>query len=378
VEQEEAMTDPSREEALRRWRQGREPEALGELLKAQRDRAYSAALRLVGSPADAEDAVQEAFLKLMSREKGFDTPAEFDVSVYRAVFQCSMDALRRRRRRVAREAGTGEKTGAVSGAGTEAGLQMSEEEMQVLRSKLRTAVDQLPDEERAAAVLCYYQGLSELQASEVLEVPRTTLRRRLSRAVGGLRRRLGRDGAGLSAAALVGLLTGEGLTSAPQSLCSALDAALPGRSCAQLPALPRPESTPFVPAAGGALKTALTAAGLLGATALGLVLLSAASSNHSKNVQGAGPAVGPGGNVRALQSGGTEKKEEPVKKKLTGLTAVAGGLLLSGVAAATEPSADVAAVIAQIKARQAAKKVAATKDAADRAKTYPRRGYYGQ
>ena len=70
-------------------------------------------------------------------------------------------------------------------------------------------------------------------------------------------------------------------------------------------------------------------------------------------------------------------------RKLKGLAALAGGMILSGVAGAAEPSTDVAAVIAKIQARQVAKAEAAAKDAAERVKLYGQYGertggYYGQ
>jgi RNA polymerase sigma-70 factor (ECF subfamily) len=352
---------------------GREPEALGELLKERRDRAYSTALRLVGSSADAEDAVQEACVKLLSREKGFGSLEEFDVAVYRAVFQCSMDALRRRRRTAVRE---GKARGRAAATRTDAKPQVSEEEMRQLRAELRTAVGELPEEERGPAVLCYYQGLSEVQAAEVLEVPRSTLRRRLSRAVGSLRRQMGEDGRKLAPAALVGLMAGDALLPAPQSLCAALDAALPGRPCAEVPALPRPAAPSFVPSAAAPLKIALSvAAALICAAAIGLYL-NTAKPNREVDSDRPGPTVGPGGNQELKAEA---EEEEEVKKKLTGLAAATAAFALSSAAGATEPSAEVAEVIAAIKARQAAKKVAAAKDAAEKAELYNKYGpYYKQ
>jgi hypothetical protein len=66
-------------------------------------------------------------------------------------------------------------------------------------------------------------------------------------------------------------------------------------------------------------------------------------------------------------------------RKLGGLAALAGGLVLSGIAGAGEPNADVAAVIAKIQARQVAKAEAAAKDNAARAEMYRKMGeQYGQ
>ncbi len=368
------MTHLSREELLQRWRLENSLDALGELLKTQRDRAYSIAARLTASGADAEDAVQEAFIKLFSRRKGFDDLEQFDLSVYRAVVQCSLDARRSARRRAAREERAGRMAAETHPGSDATENDMSESEMQELRTRLRTAVADLPEEQRAPAVLCYYHGMSEVQAAEVLAVPRTTLRRRLSEALVDLRKRVGQGGV-LSAALLMSLLGGEETLAAPASLCSALDATLPGRPCAEIPALSPKGSTTV---AAGSLKPALGIAAALVAAAALLLATSLAfrgDPDAPEPKQTATP-------TSTVEAGETEKtKEEPVmKKKIAGLGMLAGGLLFSGAAAATEPSPEVAGVIAKIKARQIAKTEAAEKDAADRAKAYAKhkRDGYGR
>jgi RNA polymerase sigma-70 factor (ECF subfamily) len=382
------MTDLSREEALRSWRQGRSPEALGELLKAQRDRAYSTAVRLTGSPADAEDVVQEAFIKLMSREKGFEDPGQFDLSVYRAVLQCALDSLRRGRRREAREAKVGREVARMTAAAQETQPGIPEQELPELRAALRQAVEDLPDEERTPAVLCYYQGLSESQAAQVMEIPRSTLRRRLSRAVSALRSRLGSKESRLSAAMLAALMTGEPPIPAPASLCAALDQVLPGKACALIPALPASGGTAAVPAAAVGVKIAVAA---LAAACAGLLALwlhaagpdgrrsPAASQRAGQEITSHPDRVNvrPGGGdqeVAARPGRGEEEEARVMDGKLKGLAALAGGLVLSGVAGAAEPNADVAAVIAKIQARQTAKAEAAAADATDRAKLYKEYG----
>jgi RNA polymerase sigma-70 factor (ECF subfamily) len=379
-------------EALERWRNGHAPEALGELLKAQRDRAYSLAVRLTGSPEDAEDVVQEAFVKLMSRAKGFGSPEEFDCTVYRAVFQCAMDTLRSGRRRAHREARVGLETGAAAPARPGMEAEMSEKEAGELREQLRAAVGELPEETRFPAVLCYYQGLSESQAAEVLAVPRSTLRRRLAQAVSSLRRRLGSKESRVSAAMLVALMAGEPALQAPPALCAALDQVLPGKACALIPALPVTGGAAAAPAA--ALGTKVAVAALAAAACAGLLALWLHAAGPGGGARPASSAQGipsmtrhperadvrPGGGqqeVPARTGRGQEEEAGVMDRKLKGLAALAGGMILSGVAGAAEPSADVAAVIAKIQARQTAKAEAAAADATDRAKLYPLYGEKG-
>ena len=88
---------------LERWRLNRDTAALGELLRWHRNRAYAVALRLTGESADAEDAVQQAFLKLMTRTHGFDDLSDFKASVFRAIQQCALNLLVSKRIRSRRE-----------------------------------------------------------------------------------------------------------------------------------------------------------------------------------------------------------------------------------------------------------------------------------
>jgi len=283
---------------------------------------------------------------------------------------------------------------------------MLESDALAARAKLRTAVQELPEEERFPAVLCYYQGLSESQAAEVLAVPRSTLRRRLAQALSSLRRRLEGDDARMSTALLLALMAGEPASPAPASLCAALDRVLPGEACALVPALPATGGAGAA-APGAALGTKLALAALAAAACAGLLALwpfgrlTALSVVEGLGADGPGggarPAasaqpnlpiisrpgradVRPGGGDReaAARPGRAEEEEAMVMDgKLKGLAALAGGMILSGVAGAAEPSADVAAVIAKIQARQTAKAEAAAADATDRAKLYPLYGEKG-
>ena len=390
------MTLATQESALREWRTSRRPEALGELLKGQRDRAYSVALRLTGSSADAEDAVQDAFIKLLSRTHGFDDVDGFEIAVYRAVVQCSLDAMRKKKRRETHEDAAGQHNGRSKGEFHVAGATgvqtvmaetgMSETAQQEARAQLRTAVSELPDDERTPVVLCYYQGMSVVQTAKTLELPRETVRARLQRGLGRLRRFLNANGKDVSAAAIVGLLWLDGAVQAPAGLCAALDAHLPGTPCAQTPAMPGH----FGPAQFGAAAPAaassavLTAVALIALTLAGAIAYwemaprasnapvlaahsSAASETNSNNpaaIAESGAAHNRaqlnGNAAPRSQPGSVEvkKEDETVKVKL-GTILLAGSMLLPAIAQAAEPNAQVGSIVAQIASRQAEKDAAA-------------------
>lgn len=70
-------------------------EAFDRLLAGQRRRAFAAALRILSDPDDAEDAVQDAFLKLWGSLPSFEGRSSFSTWVHRIVVNASLDLMRR-------------------------------------------------------------------------------------------------------------------------------------------------------------------------------------------------------------------------------------------------------------------------------------------
>jgi RNA polymerase sigma-70 factor (ECF subfamily) len=353
--------------ALQDWRRTRRPEALGELLKSQRNRAYAIALRITASSADAEDAVQDAFIKLLSRTHGLDDADAFELTVYRAVVQCALDGRRATQRRQAREdvarasqAGSGDAI--VPGPEDQTAEQSQEQaEAQML---LRQSVAKLSDDERAPVVLCYYQGLSVVQTAKTLKLPRETVRARLNRALGRLRQTLRKNNREMSAAVLLALLWQDGNVAAPASLCAALDRALPGKACSAIAA---PSHAGPVQLMAGTSVAGVGATTLL-VTVTSVVLLSVGVFwfAHTTPVETRSAAIAvtdasppQAGDASRNQRGSAEvhKEEVPVKWKI-GAIVLAAGMMLPAAVQATEPNAQVADAIAQIAARRAEKDAA--------------------
>lgn len=217
-------------ERLDRWRSAQDAAALGELLKWQRDRAYATSARLLGDGPDAEDAVQQAFLKLLSRRQGFEHTRAFQASVYRAVVQCALDLARARQTRTQREA---EMRNVMQHAGTTPAVLAEQAELQLL---LREAFGNLDPQQQALVTLCCQEGLTLADAAAVLEMPRETARDRFARALNDLHGFLRKRGVALSLLLLAGLFQSSSVSAAPSALCASLDASLPGRPCSEVAA----------------------------------------------------------------------------------------------------------------------------------------------
>src|SRR5262249_20113353 len=148
---------------LARWRDKRDGEAIGELLKWQRHKAFSIARRILGQSADAEDAVQQAFVKLLSRTHGFDSADDFKAAVCLATVQCSINVLQSRRA-INRKAAMLKNSSPFESQPCL--VAENAEALEALRVELR----ELTADERAMLALCCEEGLSITAAASALGV----------------------------------------------------------------------------------------------------------------------------------------------------------------------------------------------------------------
>ena len=173
---------------------------VGELAQ-ESPRAYLLALRVTGTPALAEEAVQEAYAKLLAnplKDEGYDQAV---VYLFKAVRGTALNLARSSRNRKQREDAYAVRRDTTSSA-PDAVSETAE-----VASAARSALAELPPEEREAVSLCYEQDLSHAMVSKILEVPERTVYNRVERGLEKLRSMLAAQGF----ASLTPLVIGEGL-----------------------------------------------------------------------------------------------------------------------------------------------------------------------
>src|ERR671933_892222 len=83
---------------LARARQG-DSEAFRALVERHSRSVFRLAFRMTGNEQDAEDVVQESFLRAYKQLSKFDERASFGTWLYRIAMNCSLDLVRSRKRR---------------------------------------------------------------------------------------------------------------------------------------------------------------------------------------------------------------------------------------------------------------------------------------
>lgn len=153
------------------------------MLKGYAPRLYRLALQLTGDPDEAEDVLQEAFIRGCNKIDDFEGLSGLGTWLHRIVVTTGLMHLRRRKSMAARVAPTGDDSSLDlerlpdDSAGPSHELLTSE-----LREKVESAVMALPDTLRVAFVLREIEGLSTKEASDVLGIGESALKVRLHRA----------------------------------------------------------------------------------------------------------------------------------------------------------------------------------------------------
>jgi RNA polymerase sigma-70 factor (ECF subfamily) len=160
-------------------------DAFSRLVERYRVRALRFAYGIAGD--EAEDAVQDAFVKAFGNLRGFRSDAAFRPWLFTIV----ANEARNRRRAMSRRTKLELRVSARAeelGAGAD-DLAVARDQ----RRRLLAAVAALPDRHREVLALRYFAGLSENETAQVLACPLGTAKSRLSRALDRLRAELGEE-----------------------------------------------------------------------------------------------------------------------------------------------------------------------------------------
>jgi RNA polymerase sigma-70 factor, ECF subfamily len=171
--------------ALARARQG-DGEAFRALVERHSASAFRLAHRMTGNEQDAEDVVQESFLRAYRQLGRFESRANFGTWLYRIVANCSVDLMRARQARhdMARKQSLDE--AAELPAHDDPGPDRLAESGEI-KQKVQEALEQLSPLERAAFALRHHEGRSIEEISRILGLGTSAAKHSVFRAVKKLR-----------------------------------------------------------------------------------------------------------------------------------------------------------------------------------------------
>ena len=167
---------------------GGDEEAFRVLVERHSRSIYRLAYRMTGSAVDAEDVVQDTFVRAYRQLAKFEARSNFGTWLYRIGFNCAIDHLRSRPQRESAKttdvldriapAATGPTTEDLVFAGQ-------------IGDRVQEALNELSEQERAAFLMRHYQGCSIEEICAALDLRTNAAKHSIFRAVKKMRVALG-------------------------------------------------------------------------------------------------------------------------------------------------------------------------------------------
>jgi RNA polymerase sigma-70 factor (ECF subfamily) len=149
---------------------------------------YRLAYRMTGRAEDAEDIVQETFVRAYRRIGRFEQRSDFGTWLYRIAFNCAIDYLRARPRHESTEPeDTLDRLATANDAPSPDDLVYAGQ----IERRVQAALEGLSAKERAAFLLRHYQGCSIDEICRTLDLKSNAAKHSIFRAVRKLRVALG-------------------------------------------------------------------------------------------------------------------------------------------------------------------------------------------
>jgi RNA polymerase sigma-70 factor (ECF subfamily) len=169
---------------------GGDTEAFRQLVERHSRSVYKVAYRVTGNAHDAEDVVQETFLKAYRQLDRFESRASFGTWLHRIAMNCSVDLLRSRpRREQPEETDTLEQLASGLNGPPSGGPASPERLMASVQvgDRVKVAMARLSALERAAFVMRHFEGYSIDEISRALGIRENAAKHSIFRAVRKMR-----------------------------------------------------------------------------------------------------------------------------------------------------------------------------------------------
>lgn len=152
--------------------------AFEQLVEEYADRVYAVALRITGSPTDAEDVMQDAFLKAFEERASFRGESSPTTWIYRIAVNSALTLIRSRRPTEPLLNDAGDDVAPVVDWSSDLTRDV---ELDELRRTLEAAIARLPDDVRVAVVLRDVEGFTTAETARILDLSEAAVKSRLHR-----------------------------------------------------------------------------------------------------------------------------------------------------------------------------------------------------
>ena len=169
-------------------------QAFAELVGLYQDKLYHMAYRMLNNRQEAEDVVQEAFLRVYNNLERYDENMKFSTWIYRIATNLCIDRLRKRKPSYSLDAESNEFEGldGYSMIPSDNRTPESETLLSETQSIIHQAMATLPPKYKTVMVLRYLHELSLQEIGDALGMPVTTVKTRVHRGREFLRKKLER------------------------------------------------------------------------------------------------------------------------------------------------------------------------------------------
>jgi RNA polymerase sigma factor (sigma-70 family) len=176
-----------------RWNDARE--RYGDLVAQHQRRASRLAYYYLRDAAEADEAVQDAFVKAFSHFASYDRTRPFEIWFTRILVNACLDRVKARKRRLRWQVGLGDQSDErmvpeqqTVGDSPEAALLQQER-----AQRLMAAIRELPNRQRTVVVLSHLDGRTTREVSEATGLSESTVRVHLFRGLRRLRTLMSHD-----------------------------------------------------------------------------------------------------------------------------------------------------------------------------------------
>jgi RNA polymerase sigma-70 factor (ECF subfamily) len=169
--------------------------AFSEIVDLYQDKLFHLANRMLNNRHEAEDVVQDTFLRVYKNLDRYDVSMKFSTWIYRIATNLCIDRLRKRKPGFSLDAESSDHDGldGYSMLPNDDRTPESETLLSETRQTIRSAIDTLPPKYKSVMVLRYLEDLSLQEVGDVLNMPVTTVKTRVHRGREFLRKKLERQ-----------------------------------------------------------------------------------------------------------------------------------------------------------------------------------------